>query len=343
MTPISFSFPGQEVQCYLNQPFSRLSEIIPPSSSVIITDYHVYKHHHAAMAGYPVIKIPAGETHKTQQSVDYINEQLLKLEAGKDTWLIAVGGGVVTDITGLVSVLYKRGTNLALVPTSLLAMVDAAVGGKNGINTGIYKNIVGSIRQPAIIWYDFDLLRTLPAEEWVNGMAEVIKHACIQDELLFRMLEQYNIHDIQTDLSLVESLVERNIRIKMKIVAADEKELGERKLLNFGHTIGHAIENLHHIPHGHAVSMGMVAMCNLAVRLNMLEVHDAVRIVKLLSKYHLPVDLETDLQQVYQAIRQDKKRASDQIQLVLLKKIGEAFVYPLPVDSMQEHLKHIMA
>jgi len=222
-------------------------------------------------------------------------------------------------------------------------MVDAAIGGKNGINTGVYKNIVGTIRQPSFIWYDFELLRTLPAEEWVNGMAEVIKHACIQDELLFRMLEQYNMHDIQTDLSLVETLVERNIRIKMNIVTADEAEAGDRKLLNFGHTIGHAIENLHHIPHGHAISMGMVAICNLAVRLNILEVQEAVRIVKLLAKYHLPVDLETDLQQVYQAIRQDKKRQSDLIQLVLLKKIGEAFVYPLPVDSMQEHLKHIMA
>ncbi len=343
MTPISFSFPTQEVQCYLNQPFRRLSEITAPADSVIITDYHVYRHHHEAMAGYPVIKIPAGEAHKTQQSVDYIIEELLKLEAGKDTWLVAVGGGVITDIAGLVSVLYKRGTKLALVPTSLLAMVDAAIGGKNGINTGVYKNIVGTIRQPSFIWYDFELLRTLPAEEWVNGMAEVIKHACIQDELLFRMLEQYNMHDIQTDLSLVETLVERNIRIKMNIVTADEAEAGDRKLLNFGHTIGHAIENLHHIPHGHAISMGMVAICNLAVRLNILEVQEAVRIVKLLAKYHLPVDLETDLQQVYQAIRQDKKRQSDLIQLVLLKKIGEAFVYPLPVDSMQEHLKHIMA
>ncbi|HAN66827.1 MAG TPA: hypothetical protein DCQ34_11605 [Chitinophagaceae bacterium] len=177
----------------------------------------------------------------------------------------------------------------------------------------------------------------------MNGMAEIIKHACIQDELLFRMLEQYNMHDIQTDLSLVETLVERNIRIKMNIVTADEAEAGDRKILNFGHTIGHAIENLHHIPHGHAISMGMVAICNLAVRLNILEVQEAVRIVKLLAKYHLPVDLETDLQQVYQAIRQDKKRQSDLIQLVLLKKIGEAFVYPLPVNSMQEHLKHIMA
>ena len=341
MQKTEYTFSKKTVVCYFDTDLSFIDQLVG-NSGIIITDENVYRQHAEKLSKYPVIQFAAGEGHKNQQTVDAIIQQLIQLGANKNTFLVGVGGGVVTDITGYVAAVYMRGVKFGLVPTSVLAMVDAAIGGKNGIDVGMYKNMVGTILQPEFIFYDYYFLQTLPVKEWINGFAEIIKHACIKDALLFAVLEKYSLHEYQADKTLIAELVEKNVEIKSQIVTRDEFETGERKLLNFGHTIGHAIENLHQIPHGHAVSIGMVAACNLSEQVNNLYFNDASRIVKLLSKYHLPVDIETDHEKVFEVLKMDKKRKDDGIQFILLKKIGQAEIVYITLTGLKKHFKEIL-
>lgn len=342
MRQAEYQFSRKKVTCYFDAAIDLLETLCKKDKSVIITDDHVYDLHKEKFSGFRVIKIVPGEEHKNQQIVDRIIERLIDLEMDKHGFIIGVGGGVVSDIAGYVASIYKRGVKLGLVPTTILGMVDASIGGKNGIDLGVYKNMVGTIYQPEFILYDYRFLETLPVKEWINGFAEIIKHACIKDALLFRVLERYTLHEIQADTTLIASLIEQNVEIKMKIVTNDEFEEGDRKLLNFGHTFGHAIENLHEIPHGHAVSIGMVAACNLSEKLNNLHFEDAQKVVRLLSRYHLPVDIETDHEKVFEVMKLDKKRADDQMQFVMLNKIGEACTKPVPLVFLHENIKDIL-
>ncbi len=342
MHKAEYTFSQKTVTCYFDGEFSFLDQLVKDTDVIIITDENIYQHHAGKMAAYPVIKFAAGEEYKNQVTVDHIIVELIKLGANKNTFLIGVGGGVVTDITGYVAAIYMRGIKFGLVPTSVLAMVDAAIGGKNGIDVGVYKNMAGTILQPEFIFYDYSFLQTLPVKEWVNGFAEIIKHACISDALLFAVLEKYSLHEYQTDTTLIAELIEKNVEIKTQIVTRDEFEKGERKLLNFGHTVGHAIENLHELPHGHAVSIGMVAACNLSEKINNLHFNDAARIVKLLAKYHLPVDIETVHEKVFEVLKMDKKRKDDGVQFILLNRIGEAAIVYISLPELEKHFKEIL-
>lgn len=342
MHKAEYTFSQKTVSCYFDADFSALPELVKDSTIIIITDDHVFDHHTEKLSAFQVIKFAAGEAFKNQTTVDYIIHELINLGAHKNTFLIGVGGGVVTDITGYVAAVYMRGIKFGLVPTSVLAMVDAAIGGKNGIDVGVYKNMAGTILQPEFIFYDYSFLQTLPVKEWVNGFAEIIKHACIKDALLFAVLEKYSLHEYQVDKTLIADLIEKNVEIKMEIVTQDEFEKGDRKLLNFGHTVGHAIENLHGIPHGHAVSIGMVAACNLSEQLNDFHFSDAARIVKLLAKYHLPVDIETEHSQVFEVLKMDKKRKDDGVQFILLDKIGKAQIKFISLPELEKHFKEIV-
>lgn len=337
-----YTFSTKTVTCYFDADLSSLTQLAGGKNIIILTDENVYGHHASRLDAYPVIRFPAGEEHKNQAAVDRIIGELIKLGANKDSFLVGVGGGVVTDITGYVASVYMRGISFGLVPTSILAMVDAAIGGKNGIDVGVYKNMVGTIRQPDLIFYDYSFLPSLPVKEWVNGFAEIIKHACIKDALLFSILERYSLHDYQTDKTLVADLIEKNVEIKSGVVTADEFEKGDRKLLNFGHTIGHAIENLHRIPHGHAVSIGMVAACNLSEEMNMLHFEEAARIVKLLARYHLPVDVETEHAKVFDVLKMDKKRKDEGVHFILLKHIGQAEIVYITLADLEKHFKEIL-
>lgn len=342
MDKVKFTFSQKTVSCFFDAKFSDLQALMPDAKIVIITDETVFSHHADALSVFPVIKFAAGEPNKNQGTVDRIINELINLGANKNTFLVAVGGGVVTDITGYVAAVYMRGIRFGLVPTSILAMVDAAIGGKNGIDVGVYKNMVGTVLQPEFIFYDYHFLETLPVKEWVNGFAEIIKHACIKDALMFSCLDKYSLHEYQTDKTLIADLIEKNVALKMQVVTADEFEKADRKLLNFGHTVGHAIENLHGIPHGHAVSIGMVAACNLSVQLNGLHADEASKIVRLLAKYHLPVDVETDHAKVFEVLKMDKKRKDDGVQFILLNKIGTAVIKFISLIELEKHFKEIV-
>ncbi|MBS1511452.1 MAG: 3-dehydroquinate synthase [Bacteroidetes bacterium] len=342
MTTIVNDYPGKQVHYYFDASFSYLEKLVVKNNTIIITDEHVYQLQQEKFAGWKTIVIKAGEEHKQQTTVDKIIAELIRLEADRKTCIVGVGGGVVTDIAGYAAGIYMRGLKFAFVPTTILAMVDASIGGKNGVDAGVYKNLVGLIRQPEFLLYDYSLLQTLPFEQWVNGFAEIIKHACIKDALMFAKLERLTLHDFTTDTSLLAELIEQNVMIKTNVVIHDEFEQGDRKLLNFGHTLGHAIENLHMLLHGHAISIGMVAACNLSEKLNGFHYDDAIRIVKLLAKYHLPVDVETDYDKVFEVLKMDKKRSRNEINFILLNKIGEATIKPIPLDLLQQYLKEII-
>ena len=184
-----YIYSKKTVACYFDADFSFLDELVKDANAVIITDKNVYQQHSEKISKYRVIKFTAGEEYKNQATVDHIIQELIKLGANKNTFLIGVGGGVVTDITGYVAAVYMRGIKFGLVPTSVLAMVDASIGGKNGIDVGVYKNMVGTILQPEFIFYDYSFLQTLPVKEWINGFAEIIKHACIKDAIYFLYLK----------------------------------------------------------------------------------------------------------------------------------------------------------
>lgn len=342
MTKAEYTFSEKKVGYYFDASFSLLEELVSKQSTVLVTDENVFQLHQKKFEGWKVIVLKAGEEFKQQATVDHIITELIQLEADRKTFIVGIGGGVVTDITGYAASIYMRGLKFGFIPTTILAMVDASIGGKNGVDVGVYKNLAGLIKQPEFLLFDYSMLQTLPNEQWINGFAEIIKHACIKDATLFSILEKFSLHDFQKDDTLLADIIERNVKIKTAVVVADEFETGDRKLLNFGHTIGHALENMHQLLHGHAISIGMVAACNLSEQLTSLHFEEAKRIVLLLAKYHLTVDIETDDEKVFEVLKMDKKRSGNEMNFILLKKIGEAVIQPIGLKLLQQHLKEIL-
>jgi 3-dehydroquinate synthase len=213
-------------------------------------------------------------------------------------------------------------------------MVDASVGGKNGIDVGVYKNLVGIIRHPEFLLYDYSFLETLPHEEWVNGFAEIIKHACIRDKEMFQFLEENSLSEFQSSFKFTGQLIEKNVDIKYNIVSNDEHETGERKLLNFGHTIGHAIENVSKLSHGSAISIGMVAACRISEKISGFSEEETERVISLLSKYKLPVHLDFDKERTWDILLHDKKKSGAEMNFVVLDTIGKASIKKIPLNEL---------
>ena len=228
-----------------------------------------------------------------------------------------------------------RGVRFGFVSTTLLSQVDASVGGKNGFNFGGYKNIVGVFNQPEFVICDLNLLKTVPQKEILSGFAEIIKHGAIADKNLFIYLEENRDRALALDLAVIEKLVHDSVIIKSKIVNQDEKEKGERRKLNFGHTFGHAIEKITKVRHGEAVSAGMVLATELAVKKEALALKDSNRLADLLDKYGLPVRLKFDSNEVLETLRMDKKREGDLIYFVLLSEIGNAYVEEIAIQELE--------
>ncbi len=338
MTKKNIKFSVSETIFYFDGNLTDTFDLAAERSVVVITDENVYEAHKKKFTKVDTIVMPAGEDYKVQATVDMIIEQLIEFKADRSTLLVGVGGGVVTDITGYVASVFMRGLSFGFVPTSLLAMVDAAIGGKNGIDVGVYKNMVGTIRQPEFLLYDYKLLKTLPDEEWSNGMAEVIKHAVIKDSGMFKLLSAKSLPFLKRNKAFQHKIIMRNVLLKAKVVQADEFEKNERKLLNFGHTIGHAIENMLAIPHGHAVSVGMVYAAHLSNQMVKFKYSD--RLIQLLEQYELPTHAAIDTQTVLENIGKDKKRFGEDIHFVLLQRIGKAFIQPIPMTELAAHLEN---
>jgi len=338
MQKSEYLFPGKQVTHHCFGEIEQLELLYPKERIVVITDTNVRRSIGNRLDGWRMIVIEPGEIQKQQGTVDHIIGELVKLEADRDTCIIGVGGGVITDIAGYVAGIYMRGLNFGFVPTSILAAVDASMGGKNGIDRGLYKNLVGLIRQPPFLLTDLSLLKTLPQEEWVNGFAEIIKHAAIKDEELFEELEKTSLETYQNDEEALQKLIDRNVKIKMGVVTRDETEQGERKLLNFGHTFGHAVENLYNLPHGHAISIGMNMAAVLSEQLNGFSPDSKLRLQQLLTRYGLPVSYPYEKEKLLDLLKMDKKRRQNSIHFILLNRIGEAVVQPIAIDRLYQLL-----
>jgi 3-dehydroquinate synthase len=338
MKELKYQFPSADCIIYPDASFEQLKTVVT-GKLVVITDENVFAAHNEKFTGYTCIVVPAGEQYKNQATVDRIINELIAAKADRETFIAGVGGGVVTDMAGYAASVYMRGLSFGFVPTTILAMVDAAIGGKNGIDVGLYKNMVGIIRQPDFILYDVSLLQTLPDKEWINGFAEIIKHACIKDLAMFEMLEQHHWQNFKKDAVLLSALVEKNINIKAGVVLNDEFEKGERKLLNFGHTIGHAIENLYTLPHGHAVSIGMVMASVISEEINGFDSDDKERVTALLRSYGLPVSIDADNEKIMEVLLMDKKRTSDRINFILLDQVGKAIIQPIGITQLKDILE----
>jgi 3-dehydroquinate synthase len=335
-----FKFTGKSVDCFFDADFSYVENLVSKENVIIITDENIAALHANKFNGWKKIVLKAGEEHKQQSTVDYVINELIKLQADRGTIIVGVGGGVVTDIAGYAASIYMRGIKCALVPTSILAMVDACIGGKNGVDVGVYKNLVGTIRHPEFLLYNYSFLKTLPGVEWINGFAEIIKHACIKDAGLFKFLEDNSLETFQQSPDAIAKLIKCNVEIKYNVVANDEFETGERKLLNFGHTLGHAIENIYQLPHGSAVSIGMAAASKISKEINNFSSEEANRVINVLKKYDLPVDLKFDKEKVWEVLLMDKKKSGDTMNFILLNKIGEGIVKPIPLTTLKDLFDH---
>ena len=277
-----------------------------------------------------LLEFPAGESSKNINTVQDIVGKLLELGADRGTMLIALGGGVVGDMVGFIASIYMRGIPYIQIPTTLIGQVDSSIGGKTAIDLPHGKNLLGTFHQPRSVFVDLFFLETLPQKELNNGLAEIIKYGIIDDEKMFRMLEE-NMEAIKNrDSALLTKLVENCCRIKKSIVEIDEKEQGLRRLLNFGHTLGHAIEAVskYTILHGEGVALGMIAAARISQKKKYLDIAQVKRIEEIIQRAALPVKIPRyfSADEIISRLAMDKKKKDDIVHFVLLKKIGMPFV-----------------
>jgi 3-dehydroquinate synthase len=339
MRHIRYTFSRYVTDFYLAAGLSRLKEIIDLKNAIFITDEQVHSLYQKKFNKWNTIIIPSGEQYKTQATADSIIAQLIERNADRKTTLVGVGGGVVTDITGYVASIFMRGIQFGFVPTTLLSMVDASIGGKNGIDVGVYKNMVGTVRQPSFILHDLLFLNSLPQIEWENGFAEIIKHASIKDLSMFKQLEKSSISKFKAKKKSACLLIEQNVLLKVKLVQKDEFEIKERKLLNFGHTLGHALEKQYNLAHGHSVSIGMAVAALLSEQLTGFK--EAGRLIGLLDQYGLPTTIEFDAKKVFTVLKMDKKKVGTSIHFILLKKIGQAVIKAVAIAELEKWMESV--
>lgn len=279
-----------------------------------------------------LFSFPHGEKSKTRATKELLENQLFERGLGRDTCLIALGGGVVTDLAGYIAATYCRGIPHVIIPTSLLGMVDASIGGKTGVNVPYGKNMLGCLYPPKKVIIDLSTLKSLPKKELSNGFVEMIKHALIADKQLFEDLEKSHDRLLVLDPLMLKKAIFESCRIKKEIVEQDEKEKGKRHLLNFGHTVGHALELLtdYTLSHGEAVAIGLLVESYLSLKLGALDQKSFDRIKNILVHYRLPLKLPSRFSPLtlLGAMTLDKKSLKGQPRFVIVDAIGSCKAYP---------------
>ncbi len=324
---------------YIGDAGALLAELLPERRVIVISDTGVDCLQHELIAPYDTILVGRGESAKSLAMLDGVYRRLIELGADRTTFILGVGGGVVTDIAGFVASTYMRGVEFGFVTTTLLGAVDASVGGKNGVNIGGYKNMVGTFSQPQFVICDVSLLHTLPDREFRAGLAEVIKTAILGDAELFEILERGTFEALREDKSLLTDVVTRCVRVKASVVAQDEREAGCRRILNLGHTVAHAIEKeSSNYSHGEAVAIGIYYMTRKALEHNLISDVDAKRIFALIERYGFDVELPIERKAMLKAIGGDKKRRGDALHLILPTAIGAVEDREVALDGLENFL-----
>jgi 3-dehydroquinate synthase len=319
----------------VGESFQNLADYLPGKKLVIITDENVYRHYGDAFPEGLLITVKPGESSKTLDTASDIYGRMIDGEIDRASFVLGIGGGIVCDLAGYVASTYLRGLSFGFVSTTLLSQVDASIGGKNGVNHEGYKNMVGVIRQPDFVICDPAMLSTLPAYEYRMGFAEVIKYGAIMHADLFNLLDEVHAEALGGDVRTLEEIIGICVEAKCRIVEADEKESGQRRLLNFGHTFAHAFEKNSGIPHGEAVSAGMVLAAGISEKLGMIPSGDVDRLRDLILKYRLPVTYPHSHDPVFEAMKRDKKRDGGYIGLILLESIGKAIVHEVEMETLK--------
>lgn len=319
----------------INESIKNLTNYTRNQKLIIITDQNVNQLHHHLFPSSDHIVIGTGESIKNLKTVESIYQKLLDFEVDRSWMLLGIGGGIVCDISGFVASTYLRGLDFGFVSTTLLAQVDASVGGKNGVNFLGYKNQIGVFNQPQFVICDLALLKTLPREETICGFAEIIKHGLIRSRSLCEFLEKNHQEILELKPEVLEPLIYESILIKSAIVSQDEKEKGQRKLLNFGHTLGHAIEKVHELSHGQAVCLGMLLSIQISLKYQYLSAGDAKRITQLIGLYFPPLSLALDKEALCEAIHHDKKRQKKVIDFILLEGPGKPLIKEIPIPEIE--------
>jgi 3-dehydroquinate synthase len=303
----------------------------PGAKALVVTDSNVAPLYGECVlnalreAGFsPVVHIfPAGEESKKLSSISKMYAALAENSFTRSDFIVALGGGVTGDMAGFAAATYLRGIPFVQIPTSLLAQIDSSVGGKTAVDLPEGKNLVGAFYQPSLVLIDSDTLATLPPRYFADGMGEAIKYGCIKSRALFDLIANEDIH------SKIEELIYRCVDMKRQVVERDEFDAGERMLLNFGHTFGHALEKLYafgKLSHGEAVGIGMVMMAKCGEGAGITNPGTAEKIITVLKKYHLPIQDDMPINEILAATELDKKSSGDTIQVILLKEIGDGFV-----------------
>ncbi|MFI3289282.1 MAG: 3-dehydroquinate synthase [Rikenellaceae bacterium] len=319
---------------------SVLSELLPKARVIVITDHNLERLYPEVLAPFERIVIGEGETIKTLATVEMIYTRLIEMGADRKTFLLGFGGGIVTDITGFVAATYMRGVDFGFVSSTLLSQVDAGVGGKNGVNLGGYKNMVGTFNQPRFVICDVELLDTLSDREVRAGVAEITKSAIIADPDLFDMLEGLSFEELRADKDLLSRSIIASVEVKAAIVERDERESGERRKLNLGHTFAHAIEKLSNkMIHGEAVAVGTMIATKISLNLGLISDIDAERIIGTHTKLGFDLTPPLPVEELFKAISKDKKAEEGSIYMVLPRSIGDCEVRKMSFTEVAEAIK----
>jgi len=329
----------------VGESIKNIGDYISPGNTIIVTDENLYKHYSPLFSEYPVIIIGTGEGIKTLTTVEIIIRKLIELRAHRKTFLLGIGGGIVCDISGFAASIYMRGIPFGFVSTSLLSQVDASVGGKNGVNIDGLKNMAGVISQPDFVICDHDMLATLPDDEYINGIAELVKTACLENEGLFGFISENREKLLSRDSGVVSEAVYRSVKFKAKIVEEDEREESVRRILNLGHTIGHAVEKVKGTKHGFAVSAGIGFALEFSKSYGLIDSSLENEVKDLLRFFGLPGGLnevtgQNDIPGILNAVESDKKKGGDTIKFVMLEGIGKSLIQNIKSEELMKYISN---
>jgi 3-dehydroquinate synthase len=331
---ITINTPGSVSEILVGAKWESVTGLLPDGGVVIITDENVKHFYGDRFPDYPVLTVLPGEESKKLEIVENLAKKLLRSGIDRTGFILAIGGGVVCDLGGFLASIYMRGVRCGYVSTSLLSQVDASTGGKNGVNLDGTKNILGNIRQPEFVICDPEMILTLPEQEYLSGLGELIKTGIIGSKILFETIEKDFNSIMSRDTDLLTALVAMSVKFKAAVVSEDEKENGLRRILNFGHTFGHAIELQRSVKHGFAVASGMELATEFSFEKGLISMEEKTRITDLLKKFgllevhNIPDDL------IEQLILHDKKKSGSDINFVFTGGIGKAVVEKVAIGEV---------
>jgi len=336
---ITINTPGFRSEILVGEKWESVTGLLPEKGAVIITDHNVSRLYGGKFPKVPVFSISPGEGSKKLEVIENLAEKLLEAGIDRTGFVLAVGGGVVCDVAGFLSSIYMRGIRCGYVSSTLLSQVDASTGGKNGVNLGGTKNMLGNIRQPEFVICDPAMLLTLPDKEYLSGLAELIKTAVIGDKELFELIETSYEEIMSRNSDLLTRLVAKSVTFKGFVVSKDEKETGLRRILNFGHTFGHVVEMQKGVKHGFAVASGMELATDFSFERGYISLEEKERITVLLKRFKLIKKTDLSDEQIEKLILHDKKKTGTDIHFVFTSGIGKATVETVPVMEIIDFYK----